>query len=67
MGAEAEEADGVVETVGAQDEVAVFEGDEAEEELASDVDGVERGMGCAIGGQRRVVSCLNASVWAKTS
>ena len=49
VGAEAEQADGMVEAAGAKDEVTVFEGDEAEKELAGEVDGVERGVGCAIG------------------
>ncbi len=56
MGGEAEEADGVREAEGAEDEMTLFQGDEAEEKGAAVVDRVERGMGGAVVGERGVVT-----------
>lgn len=56
MRAEAEEADGVLQAERAEDEVAIFEGDEAEEEGAAVVDGVEGGVRSVVVGERGVVA-----------
>jgi len=51
VGGEADETDGVGEAERTEDEVTVFEGDEAEQEGAAIVDGVEGGVRGAVVGQ----------------
>jgi hypothetical protein len=52
VGGEGEELDGKVSGVGAEDETAFVEVDEAEEESGAAADGVERGLMGAVGGER---------------
>jgi len=56
VGGEGEELDGEVAGVGAEDETAFVEVDEAEEEGGSATDGVEGGLMGAVGGERVVVA-----------
>jgi hypothetical protein len=56
VGGEGEELDGKVSGVGAQDETAFVEVDEAEEESGGAADGVERGLMGAVGSERVVVA-----------
>ena len=53
---EFDEFDRVVDGAGAQDEVAGFEGDVAEDELAAEADGVDVGLRRARRGERVVVA-----------
>jgi hypothetical protein len=56
VGGEGEELDGEVAGVGAEDETAFVEVNEAEEEGGSATDGVEGGLMGAVGGERVVVA-----------
>jgi hypothetical protein len=56
VGGEGEELDGEVSGVGAEDETALVEVDEAEEEGGSAADGIEGGLMGAVGCQRVVVA-----------
>ena len=56
VGGEGEELDGEVAGVGAEDETAFVEVDEAEEEGGAAADGVEGGLMGAVGGEGVVVA-----------
>jgi hypothetical protein len=56
---ETDEADRMGEAERAKDEVAVFKGDETEEEEAAVVDSIEGGLRCAVVGERGVVAIHN--------
>jgi hypothetical protein len=56
VGGEGKELDGEVAGVGAEDEAALVEVDEAEEECGAAADGVEGGLVGAVGGERVVVA-----------
>ena len=56
VGGEGEELDGEVAGVGAEDETAFVEVDEAEEEGGAAADGVERRLVGAVGGEGVVVA-----------
>jgi len=54
--ADADEAHGMGEAHGAENEVALFERDEAQEELVTVVDGIEGGTGLVVPGERDIVA-----------